>query len=75
MIQFRDCLGRLACMGNPKTGLVECLYKGHKTSVVLAVGETFTVERQDIVTTITRISKHEFKVISQVKRHKLQLNA
>lgn len=43
MIPFHDCLGRLACMGNPETGLVECLYKGNKTSAVLAIGETFTV--------------------------------
>ena len=30
MIPFYDCLGRLACKGNPETGLVECLYKGNK---------------------------------------------
>lgn len=67
MIPFHDCLGRLACMGNPETGLVECLYKGNKTSAVLAIGETFTVERQDIVTIITRVAAHDFKVESQKK--------
>lgn len=54
-------------MGNPKTGLVECLYKGNKTSAVLAVGETFTVERQDIVTIITRVATRDFKVESRKK--------
>lgn len=54
-------------MGNPETGMVECLYKGNKTSVILAVGETFTVERQDIVTIITRVAVHDFKVESRKK--------
>lgn len=67
MIPFYDCLGRLVCMGNPKTGLVECLYKGHKTSAVLAVGETFTIERQDIVTIIRRVAERDFKVESRKK--------
>ena len=67
MISFRDCLGRLACMGDPETGLVECLYKGNKTSAVLAVGEVFTVERQEIVTVITRVATNDFKVESQKK--------
>lgn len=43
-------------MGNPETGLVECLYKGNKTSAVLAIGETFPFERQDIVIIITRVA-------------------
>jgi hypothetical protein len=54
-------------MGNPESGLVECLYKGNKTSAVLAIGESFTVERQDIVTIITRVTAHDFKVESQKK--------
>jgi len=54
-------------MGNPESGLVECLYKGNKTSAVLAIGESFTVERQDIVTVITRVAAHTFKVESQKK--------
>ena len=67
MIPFHDCLGRLACMRGSETGLVECLYKGNKTSAVLAIGETFTVERQDIVTIITRVAVHDFKVESRKK--------
>lgn len=67
MIPFYDCLGRLACKGNPETGLVECLYKGNKTSTILAIGESFTVERQEIVTIITRVAAHDFKVNSRKK--------
>ena len=67
MIPFRDCLGRLACMGNLETGLVECIYKGNKTSTVLAIGESFIVERQDIVTVITRVAANDFKVESRKK--------
>lgn len=65
MIPLHYCLGRLACMGNPETGLVECLYRVNKTNAVLAIGETFTVECQDIVTIITRFSTHDFKFESR----------
>lgn len=41
--------------------LVECLYKVNKTSTVLLIGETFTVERQAIITTITRTEDNGFK--------------
>ena len=53
MKSFFDCLGRLACKGDTNTGLVECIYKGNKTSAILDVGETFTVERQAIITTVS----------------------
>ena len=49
MIPLHDCLGRLACMGNPDTGFIECVYKGHKISTTLEIGESFTVERQNVV--------------------------
>jgi hypothetical protein len=54
-------------MGDPETGLVECLYKGNKTSTVLLIGESFTVERQEIITTITRTDDNGFKVTSGKK--------
>ena len=53
--------------GDPETGLVECLYKGNKTSTVLLIGESFTVERQEIITTITRTDDNGFKVTSGKK--------
>ena len=64
MIPLHDCLGRLACMGNPNTGFVECVYKGHKTSTKLEIGESFTVERQNVVTVITRTPNNRFDVCS-----------
>lgn len=48
-------------------GVVECLYKGNKTSAVIVVGGSFTVERQDIVTIITRVATYDFKVESRKK--------
>lgn len=43
MEEIRDCLGRLACCGDASTGYVSSLYKGHRTTAYLAIGETFTV--------------------------------
>lgn len=64
MQELRDCKGRIACMGNAATGLVECRYKGHRTRTRLDVGDNFTVEREGIETTITRISDMAFAVDS-----------
>lgn len=62
METIRDCLGRIACKGDPKTGLVECLYKGNKTSTILAVGEAFTVEREDTITEVIFTRNKKFQV-------------
>jgi hypothetical protein len=51
-------------MGDAATGLVESLYKGVKTRTELSVGAAFTVERDDVVTKITRISTTAFRVES-----------
>lgn len=64
METFRDCKNRIACMGDATTGLVESLYKGVKTRTELSVGAAFTVERDDVVTKITRISTTAFQVES-----------
>lgn len=48
-------------MGDSEMRLVECLYKVNKTSTVLLIGEAFTVERQAIITTITRTEDNGFK--------------
>lgn len=64
METFRDCKNRIACMGDAATGLVESLYKGVKTRTELSVGAVFTVERDDVVTKITRISTTAFHVES-----------
>ena len=64
MQELRDCKGRIACMGNAATGLVECLYKGHKTRTHLGIGDDFTIEREGIETIITRVSNLAFNVDS-----------
>ena len=64
MDDIRDCAGHLMCKGDAKTGLVSSSYKGHRTTAHLAVGETFTVERNDIRTEITRTDDTTFKVDS-----------
>jgi hypothetical protein len=64
MVEVRDCKGRLACVANESTGTVESVYKGHKTKVRLALGEVFTVEREGIVTNVTRINPSAFAVES-----------
>lgn len=62
MEEIRDCHGRLACCGDATTGYISSLYKGHRTTAFLAVGETFTVERDDARTDVIRISASAFKV-------------
>ena len=64
METFRDCKNRIACMGDATTDLVESLYKGCKAKTTLSVGGEFTVERDDVVTKITRISTTAFRVES-----------
>ena len=62
MEEIRDCKGRLACKGNAATGFVEAIYKGQKTRTTLPVGETFTIEREGVVTKVIRISTTAFKI-------------
>ena len=64
MEEIRDYRGRLACCGNAATGYISSLYKGHRTTVYLSVGETFTVERDDAKTDVTRVTTSSFKVCS-----------
>ncbi|MCF0134308.1 MAG: hypothetical protein HUJ72_10615 [Blautia sp.] len=64
MIEIRDCLGRLACCGDPATGYISSLYKGHRTTAYLAIGEIFTVERDVTRTDVIRISSAEFEIHS-----------
>ncbi len=62
MEEIRDCLGRLACCGDASTGYVSSLYKGHRTTAYLAIGETFTVERDQTRTDVTRSSAASFEI-------------
>ncbi len=64
MIQFYDCKNRLVCKGDPVSGFVESIYKGHKTSTFLEPGEVFVIERQGVVTNISRTTDKKFVVES-----------
>lgn len=66
MEELRDCKDRLVCIGNPATGFVESLYKGHKTSTYLSAGEFFTIERQGVVTNITLTAGGKFEIESYI---------
>jgi len=61
---LRDCIGRIACKGDAATGLVETLYKGHRTRTKIPIGEKFIIEREDTITTVTRINTMAFQVES-----------
>lgn len=66
MVEFRDCKGRLAATGDSKTGTVENRYKGQKTKAKIRIGESFTIERENVITIITRISTTAFSVKSHL---------
>ena len=61
---LRDCNGRIACKGDAATGLIETLYKGHKTRTKIPIGEKFIIEREGTMTIITRINNTSFHVES-----------
>lgn len=64
MEQIRDCLGRIVCKGNPGSGFIEIRYRDLTVQAILAIGDSYTVEREKVVTTITRTSKLRFSVSS-----------
>ena len=62
METIRDCLDRICCIGNPATGYVQNKYKGQEATAYLAVGMSFTITRENILTRITRTDKNTFDV-------------
>ena len=60
MEEVRDCRGRLACIVEECTGYVETVYKGQKAGTYLPVGATFMIERDGILTTVTRDTQVTF---------------
>ncbi|EMW5510625.1 TPA: hypothetical protein ACMUBJ_000952 [Enterococcus faecalis] len=66
MEEIRDCKGRIACKGISTTGYIEVLYKKCKTSTFLNIGGTIQIERDGIITEITRRTNNEFLVDSYV---------
>jgi hypothetical protein len=61
-----DCIGRVACVGDPVTGIIEIKYKNFKTRAKIPLGENYTIEREGIITVITRYSPTAFKVESHI---------
>lgn len=61
---IRDCLGRVVCKGDASSGFIEIRYRGLTVQAILAIGNSYTVERENIVTIITRTSKLRFSVSS-----------
>ncbi|KPU44493.1 hypothetical protein OXPF_19870 [Oxobacter pfennigii] len=66
MEDIRDCKGRIACKVNAATGLVEVVYKRCKTSTQIPAGGTLRIERDGVVTIVTRSSDSAFHVESHV---------
>ena len=66
MEPIQDCIGRLACKFDPRTGLLEQAHKGCKTRIILHPGDTFTIEREGIITVITRTDTSAVKVTSRI---------
>lgn len=66
MEDIRDCIGRIACKGNAATGLIEVAYKRCKTSTQIPIGGTLRIEREGVLTIVTRLNDSAFHVESGV---------
>lgn len=66
MEPIQDCIGRLACKFDTRTGLLEQAHKGCKTRTILHPGDSFTIEREGIITVITRTDTSAVKVTSRI---------
>ena len=49
MQEIRDKRKRIACMGDTKTGRLDCIYSGYCVMIPLAIGQTATIQRDDCV--------------------------
>lgn len=67
MEDIRDCKGRLACKGNATTGFIEISYKRCKTSTQIPIGGRLKIERDDVVTIVSRPNNSTFHVESHVQ--------
>lgn len=64
MEDIRDCRGRLVCKADAPTGIVEMQYKGLRTETRLSPGSMMIIEREGVVTTVTRTHQPSFSVES-----------
>lgn len=65
---IRDCVGRVVCKGDAGSGLIEIKYRDLVVQAILTTGETYTIEREGIITTVTRTNDSHFSVSSRKKR-------
>lgn len=71
MKEVRDCLKRLTCViVLEEIGKIEMLYKRQKTTFTLPIGESITIERDEIVTTVNRRTTFDYDIQSYIKTSK-----
>lgn len=63
-MEIRDCMGRLVCVADASTGFVEVRYKGVGVKLQLNVGATLDIDREGVLTSVTRASPTAFSVES-----------
>ena len=63
---IRDCAGRIVCKGDAGTGFIEIRYRDLIIHATLVMGETYVIEREGIVTTVTRTGDFHFSVSSRI---------
>lgn len=64
MEEIRDCRGKLVCMANGQTGVIERLTSKDRIYISLPVGGKFAFETKDAYTIIERINDKLFYVNS-----------
>lgn len=61
---IRDVQGRIVCFADPHTGAVETKYCKQIVRLTLAIGESMTIEREGTITTITRLSVTDLRIVT-----------
>ena len=59
---IRDAKGRIACIADPLTGIIEIKYNKIFVHTTLEIGKSLTIEREGAVTTLTRLSAGDFHI-------------
>lgn len=59
---IRDAKGRIACVADPLTGIIEIKYSKIFVQTVLEIGKSLTIEREGAVTTLTRLSSTDLHI-------------
>lgn len=62
--EYRDRLNRIVCYADGVTGEIWHEYRKVKTKTTVPIGGTFSVEREGVMTILTRTGAPEFDVTS-----------